>query len=195
MTDQGQQITVYTLSQAYGGHRLYPDFRSLLIRLSDGLIPLHVKDYAADVANHARRERAQRAIARLHTQADAAQSFGEIADGIRELFEESCSELASRAARKASKIVDDIVAARANPVLIPHYRTGFPTLDHMLKGGLRGGQLCIIAGRTGGGKTALAMNLAVQAALGGTPVAAFSLEMSDMDLITRCIRSEEVNST
>ncbi|MDB6133751.1 MAG: primary replicative helicase [Verrucomicrobiales bacterium] len=195
MTDKGQRITPYGLQQAYSAHHQFAQFRSLLIGLADGVLPLFVKDYARDVANHARRERAQRAIARLQANVESARSFEEIADGIRELFEESCSEPASRSARKASAVVKDIEAALANPVLIPRYRTGFPTLDKMLKGGLRGGQLVIVAGRTGGGKTVLGMNLAVQAALDGAPVAAFSLEMSEQDLITRCIFSEGVHST
>ena len=41
------------------------------------------------------------------------------------------------------------------------FATGFPDLDQKMSGGLRGGDLCIIAGRPKMGKTALAMNIAV----------------------------------
>lgn len=111
-------------------------------------------------------------------------------EGIQRLFEDNCAETASNGFRKADAIVADIEDMLANPSRAPRYRTGFQTLDTMLKGGMTGGQLAIIAGRTGGGKTVLAMNLAVQMALDHAGVAVFSLEMSDTDLLMRCILSE-----
>jgi replicative DNA helicase len=60
----------------------------------------------------------------------------------------------------------------------------------MTGGGLKEGQLAIIAGRTGGGKTVLGMNIVTHVAKSGTPVVAFSLEMSDQDLVMRSILSE-----
>jgi len=62
--------------------------------------------------------------------------------------------------------------------------TGLPDLDDLTLG-LHPEELIVIAGRPGMGKTALAGNIAVHAALGGTPVAIFSLEMPAEDLMTR----------
>ena len=63
--------------------------------------------------------------------------------------------------------------------------TGFSRLDRML-GGMRGGQLIVLAGRPSMGKTALAMNIATQTALHhNTGVAIFSLEMGDRELMER----------
>jgi KaiC/GvpD/RAD55 family RecA-like ATPase len=45
----------------------------------------------------------------------------------------------------------------------------------MTGGGLKEGQLAIIAGRTGSGKTVLGMNILTHVAKAGTPVVAFSL--------------------
>lgn len=68
-------------------------------------------------------------------------------------------------------------------------RTGFHDLDQLF-GGLRGGDLVILAARPSVGKTALALNIAVNAAQLGTTVAFFSLEMSASQLVQRVIASE-----
>jgi len=65
--------------------------------------------------------------------------------------------------------------------------TGFNDLDHKLTG-LRPGQLIILAARPGMGKTALALNMAQNAALyGKTGVAVFSLEMTRGELVGRML--------
>lgn len=75
--------------------------------------------------------------------------------------------------------------------------TGYPDLDAMLSG-LQAGEMVIIAARPSMGKTALALNLAEQIALGGTsgagarplgkvPVAVFSLEMSRAAIAQRLL--------
>lgn len=66
-------------------------------------------------------------------------------------------------------------------------QTGFGTLDERL-GGLRGGQLVVISGRPGTGKTTLAMNIAEHVAM-IKPVAAFQMEMSDTQVIDRAVAS------
>ena len=193
LAEKGSPINFYSLSQAFGGHRLFQDFVNALQGNNDAVLSAHVREYAADVAGHSKRDKARRAIIRLSAMAESARGFDEIADGIRNVFDETCGDSVTKSARSFAEIVSSIEASLANPVLIPRYRTGFPTLDRKLKGGFRGGQLVIVAGRTGGGKTVLGMNFAVRAALDGAPVGAFTLEMSDEDLVMRCIMSEGVN--
>ena len=68
-------------------------------------------------------------------------------------------------------------------------RTGFLRFDEMT-GGLREGELIILAARPSMGKTALAMDMARRIALrseGAKPVAVFSLEMSKQALLERLI--------
>ena len=190
LTEANVPITRYELNQRYGNHHAWETYRSLLSTLADGLMPMFLKDYARDVKAHAQRAAAQAGIARLHELAQASISQEEVTDGIRDLFETHCMDSATKGARKASAIVADILDKLANPVLIPRYRTGFSSLDAMLKGGLRDGQFTVIAGRTGGGKTVLGMNILTQIAIDGVPVVAFSLEMTDEDLIMRSIMSE-----
>lgn len=76
-------------------------------------------------------------------------------------------------------------------------KTGFADLDEPLSG-LQDGEMVIIAARPSMGKTALALNLAEQIAMGGStpfapagderiPVGVFSLEMSKSSLVQRLI--------
>lgn len=73
----------------------------------------------------------------------------------------------------------DIANGKA-PATVP---TGFGYLD--TRGGLRAGNLDIIAGRTSNGKTALAMAVAVNTAMAGQRVAVYSMEMTLDELATR----------
>lgn len=67
--------------------------------------------------------------------------------------------------------------------------TGFEDLDKAITGGLKPGTLFVLAARPSIGKTALALNIASNIALGGTPVGIFSLEMSSSELTLRLISS------
>jgi replicative DNA helicase len=67
--------------------------------------------------------------------------------------------------------------------------TGYKDLDRLLAG-LHAGDLVILAARPSVGKTALALNMAVNAAKQGTSVALFSLEMSAEQLVQRVLCSE-----
>ena len=67
--------------------------------------------------------------------------------------------------------------------------TGLNKLDRVLSG-LREQQLIILAARPAMGKTAFALNVAINAAQVGVPVAIFSLEMSCASLSDRLIISE-----
>jgi replicative DNA helicase len=72
--------------------------------------------------------------------------------------------------------------------------TGFKDLDKLLAG-MHRGDLIILAARPSVGKTALALNVAVNAAKAGATVAMFSLEMAAEQLIQRILCSESrINS-
>ncbi|MDZ4278607.1 MAG: replicative DNA helicase, partial [Dehalococcoidia bacterium] len=74
--------------------------------------------------------------------------------------------------------------------LLGQVRTGFIDLDARL-GGLKRGDLILIAARPGLGKTSLALNIARNAAVGqDARVAIFSLEMSAAQLAQRMLASE-----
>jgi replicative DNA helicase len=56
--------------------------------------------------------------------------------------------------------------------------TGFPSIDRMLGGGPRTGDLVILGGDVGSGKSALALGIAMRAALSGHRTLFYSAEMS-----------------
>jgi replicative DNA helicase len=70
--------------------------------------------------------------------------------------------------------------------------SGFPTFDHATGGGFHSGELIIVAGRPGMGKTAFLLNTLVNltSRSKGEAGAMFSLEMPTFDLTTRILCSE-----
>lgn len=82
--------------------------------------------------------------------------------------------------------LDDVEHRRA---ATPGVQAGFCDLD-WLTNGLRPGALIILAARPSCGKTALAGNIAVNAARAGTAVLFLSLEQSDTELAERLVCSE-----
>lgn len=67
--------------------------------------------------------------------------------------------------------------------------TGFADIDLKLNGGMRRGNLLIVAGRPGMGKTAFATDLALNAAMENHPTLFMSMEMSDTELADRMLAS------
>jgi replicative DNA helicase len=84
--------------------------------------------------------------------------------------------------------IDDMEMYLKNKGKLIGVPTGFSGLDNTF-GGLKGGQLIILAARPSVGKSALASNIVVNAAE-SVGVALFSLEMSGRELVTRMICSE-----
>lgn len=82
-----------------------------------------------------------------------------------------------------------LAALQASDHTLRGVPTGFADLDNKLSG-LQNSDLIILAARPSMGKTALALDIARQAAVGaGLPVGIFSLEMSHQQLIQRMLSS------
>lgn len=86
------------------------------------------------------------------------------------------------------RALDALERAVAHPGQITGVPTGYPDLDEMLCG-LGPGDLIIIGGRPGMGKTALAMNMAENIGSTGRAVAIYSLEMGKDQLFQRALSS------
>lgn len=69
----------------------------------------------------------------------------------------------------------------------PVIPTGFSKIDAMLSGGMRPGNVLIVAGRPGMGKTGLATNIAYNVASEGKTALILSMEMSAQELADRLI--------
>ena len=68
--------------------------------------------------------------------------------------------------------------------------TGFPSLDKILGGGMRRGDLIVLGGDVGSGKSAFALAVAMRAAQRGLSVVFFSGEMSTERLLERALAIE-----
>ena len=89
------------------------------------------------------------------------------------------------------ELIDKIDEWHTNPNKLRGLASGFTDFDHKT-GGLRGGDLIVIAGRPSMGKTTLALNIAEYAAVSPdskAAVAIFSMEMPSEQLVTRMLAS------
>ena len=68
--------------------------------------------------------------------------------------------------------------------------TGFPSLDRLLGGGVRGGDLVVLGGDVGSGKSALALAIALRAAQEGCGTAFLSGEMTPERTLERALAIE-----
>lgn len=84
------------------------------------------------------------------------------------------------------RVMEAAENARQSKSFITGVATGYRDIDEMV-GGMQGGELHIIAGRPGMGKTAIALGIARRIAQRGTPVAFFTMEMSPDQLNRRLI--------
>ncbi|HEX2771117.1 MAG TPA: replicative DNA helicase [Micromonosporaceae bacterium] len=86
--------------------------------------------------------------------------------------------------------LDEIEAVGAQGGVMTGVPTGFTDLDRLLNG-LHPGQLIIVAGRPGLGKSTVSMDIARNAAIRANQAAAiFSLEMSKIEIVMRLLAAE-----
>ncbi len=109
----------------------------------------------------------------------AHSAFASLSDGARTKAEpESILEVLNRHCELLERRSEGIDAGTS---------TGFPDLDARLAGGMREGQLILIAARPGMGKTALALQVAAHVAASGVPSLFCSQEMAHADLADRLL--------
>lgn len=104
-------------------------------------------------------------------------------------------DTAVAASEMAHSLIVDMERAIAEKGKPRGVATGYRDFDYMT-GGLRGGQLMLVAGRPAMGKSAMLLNLADRMVAKGTPILLYSLEMKRIDLMKRIICSRaKVSST
>ncbi len=83
------------------------------------------------------------------------------------------------------------LASDARPLAAPDLvTTGYPSLDRLLGGGLRRGELTVLGGDAGAGKTALALGIAIRAAVAGYPVLILTHESTEERCWERLVTAE-----
>lgn len=182
--------SMFNLREIHGQHGNYDLLKDALTG-TENCVPSQAMEYARLLADRSSLRRMALAVEGLPERVGTAETASDAREAIERAFMDACQNSSlSRGFRSAAEIVADLEERLANPKLAPRYPTGFPTLDRMTNGGLKEKHFVVIGGRTGGGKTVLAMNLAAKIAGDGVPVATFSLEMDDVDLLSRCIFAE-----
>ena len=198
LKDANQPVDLTTLSD-------YLKSRDLLDSIGGPVVLAEIADYEATAANIAHYSRIVRdkAIKRsvIHTAteiaglgydhtADAATLLDTAESRIFALSQEKASVTLSPLSVEMHKAVDHIDLLMSRSGELTGVPTGFTALDKET-GGLQPGDLFILAARPSMGKTALALNIARNAAVDhGKRVAIFSLEMTTRSLVLRLLSSE-----
>ena len=198
LQDENEPVDLHTLSD-------YLTRQKRLDAIGGVVFLAEIADYeatAANVIHHARivREHSiKRSLIRVATEiVEAGYERGDRADHMLDAAESRIFEI-SRAKSQvtfrslhdemndALNYVESLMARGGQLTGVP---TGFRDLDQDT-GGLQPGELVIIAARPSMGKTALALNIARNAAVDhGKKVAIFSLEMTKRSLALRLLASE-----
>ena len=133
---------------------------------------------------------ARRLMAIGHEITDAATTM-QVHDAVSQAQEKLSSVVESTSRGEAqpigvsvAQVLEHIDTAFNNKTGIVGLSTGLIDLDGKL-GGLRPGQLIIVAGRPGMGKTAMALQIAHEIASTGTPTLVLSMEMPAIELAAR----------
>jgi replicative DNA helicase len=105
--------------------------------------------------------------------------------GIRSEHSTDSDSNGKQIAKSAITLLQDRCAGKNDAI-----PTGWTQMDKMLRGGLRGGQIFVIAGRPGAGKTAFALSLLSSLCSSGVPTGFISLEMSTEEVGVRLLAIE-----
>lgn len=95
--------------------------------------------------------------------------------------------MTSDASARVRRAIDAMAARAAPRDAVP---TGFPSVDNALAGGLRRGDLVVLAGEVGSGKSALTLAMALRASDSGANVQLMSGEMEPARLAERALAIE-----
>ncbi len=153
----------------------------------------NVEYYADIVSLKARQRRLLSACAGIESTIYGKQETDSIFDDAENSILAACEEKNLKSLisiqQAMPKVIDKIEQYSKNPGMLTGITTGFRDLDAVTSG-FHPGELIIIAGRPGMGKTALCMDMARKAAKAGTPTAIYSLEMTTDSIVKRMLCAE-----
>ena len=89
-----------------------------------------------------------------------------------------------------SRLIQRVDAVADGAPALDTIATGFPSIDRMLGGGFRRGDLIVLGGDVGSGKSALALAIALRMAQDGARVSFYSGEMTTDRLLERALAIE-----
>jgi replicative DNA helicase len=157
---------------------------------AEGTTIVNVRAYAAQIREFAHRRKILSSAEVMASGVQANQPAAGIAGACIELLDEIAMQASAGSTPQVSlREANDKSLARMqwalqNPGKLVGISWGLQGLDKMT-GGLKRGELVVLAGRPGMGKTALALCIARQTARAGEPTYFQSLEMGDVSLSDR----------
>jgi replicative DNA helicase len=184
MNGDGSPIDVFTLSDILVGQKYNTKMGMEVLSDIQENIPsaLHATYYAEGVLNLS----LKRKVSGLVSIAQDEDLSGS------EAVEEAMKQLTSichssgETMKSGNSVRDAFILqleARANGS-VTHQTTGFPDIDEMIDGLVKG-RLYVIGGRPGSGKTALALNFSLEALKNKVPTLIFNMEMPDTEVYER----------
>jgi replicative DNA helicase len=179
---------LYTVGDELARRGMLPeDARRLVVRIGSGLPEFEWESAVATIRAHAERRALLREVRAAATAIlGGEESLGDVKARLaRWLLKEAARE--DDVLRLSDAILIELGRIREQDA-VPVMMSGIASLDQKA-GGLERGQLGIIAGRPGSGKTALALQLLHWAANRWGPVLFLSLEMGTDQLARRTIAS------
>jgi replicative DNA helicase len=198
MQDANEPVDLHTLSN-------FMNARKTLDAIGGPVYLAEIADYeatAANVLHHARivRDKSiKRGLISVATEivetgfedSDRAEHLLDVAEGrILEVGQQRSKTAFLSLHEEMNEALDYVEALMDRAGELTGVPTGFKDLDEAT-GGLQPGELIVIAARPSMGKTALALNIARNAAVDhGKKVAIFSLEMTKLSLALRLLSSE-----
>jgi replicative DNA helicase len=198
LQDENQPVDIHTVAAHLSDHKR-------LDAIGGHVFLAELADYeatAANVVQHAQIVRDRSVKRRLiavateivengFEQADSAQHLLDVAQArVFEIGQEASRESFRSLKSGLQDAMDHVEALMERSGELTGVPTGFRDLD-VDTGGLQPGELVVIAARPSMGKTALALNMARNAAVEhGKRVAIFSLEMTRLSLLLRLLASE-----
>ena len=198
LRDEGTPVDLHTLSDYLNRHKLLDEVGGpvALAELADyEATAANVKSYAAIVRGNAMKRSVIRTATEIVEEGyespdDADQLLDRAESKIFEISQETARETFRSLQEEMQSAFDYVDALMSRGGELTGVPTGFKELDEKT-GGLQAGELIIIAARPSMGKTALALNIARNAAVNhGRKVAVFSLEMTAQSLVLRLLSSE-----
>jgi len=132
------------------------------------------------------RARQQREAVRYSTQSlPELTAFRLDAPAFAEELTSRCAPLATSAGKTTAEIAAEIERDEIDGVQPELFPTGLTGLDRHMGGGLQRGEMAVVGGETGSGKSALLVQVTAACAAKGHSVLYLSLEMSRRDIFNR----------
>ena len=144
----------------------------------------HAEFFIGKVSDLAKQRRLQTCLAAAQESAQRAGTWGEVWESVEPHLRAAGDAGSETRHRSLASVAAQAAAWRLSPDTRPRLATPWPRWDREA-GAPRGGELIVIAGRPGTGKTTLAGCIAHDVAARGQVAAFFSLEMSGEELVDR----------